>query len=120
MKTPPFLDSTGEPIEGSVAEIVSLELGGVRQSVILRGVSLDNPVLLFLHGGPGTSEFSLLRNACPKLEEVFTIAHWEQRGSGLSFSDEVTAESMTTAQLVEDAAELTAYLSKRFNQPKIT
>ncbi len=102
-----------------MAEVLTLQLGGVKQTVILRGVSADNPVLLFLHGGPATSEFNLIRKSCPKLEEIFTVAHWEQRGAGLSFSEDVTAESMTTAQMVEDAAELAAYLSARFEQPQI-
>ena len=73
--TPPFVNNSGALLEGSIAEIETIELGGVTQTVILRGASLANPILLFLHGGPGTSEFSLVRQRCPELEELFTVAH---------------------------------------------
>jgi hypothetical protein len=65
--TPLFANDSGALLEGSIAEIETIELGGVMQTVILRGASLANPVLLFLHGGPGTSEFSLIRQHCPEL-----------------------------------------------------
>ena len=105
--TPPFVNISGEIVEESIAELHTLNLGGVLQTVIIRGLSIHNPVLLFLHGGPGTSEFNLLRAHCPKIEELFTVAHWEQRGSGLSYHEDIDPKTMTTAQLVEDAAELT-------------
>ncbi len=117
--TPPFVNDSGALLEGSIAEIETIELGGVTQTVILRGASLANPVLLFLHGGPGTSEFSLVRQRCPELEELFTVAHWEQRGSGLSYHEDIDPETMTLAQIVEDAAELTRSLCERFEKPKI-
>ena len=117
--TPPFTDAAGDVIEGSIAEIKTLTLGDVTQAVIIRGISVENPVLLFLHGGPGTSEFKLLRDHCPQLEELFTIAHWEQRGSGLSYHETIDPQTMTIAQLVEDAAELARYLKERFQQDQI-
>ena len=117
--TPPFLDDSGELIPDSVAEIAQIQLGGLEQTVIIRGISDQRPVLLFIHGGPGTAEFNLLRQCCPDIEKVFMVAHWEQRGSGLSFSSDIPPESMNIEQLVEDAAELSSYLSERFNQEKI-
>lgn len=117
--TPPFLDHSGALIKGSIAEITKVQLGGLEQTVIIRGSSDKRPVLLFVHGGPGTAEFQLLRQRCPELEELFIVAHWEQRGSGLSFSPEIPPETMTIEQLVEDGAELSRYLSERFNQEKI-
>lgn len=117
--TPQFTHNTGEVIEGSIAEIKTLTLGEVTQTVIIRGVSLENPVLLFLHGGPGSSEFNLLRYKCPKVEEIFTVAHWEQRGSGLSYHEAIDPQTMTMAQLIEDAAELAQFLKARFKQDKV-
>lgn len=45
--TDPFTDSNGEIIQGSVAEAVDLEIGGIEQFVLTRGKSVDNPILLF-------------------------------------------------------------------------
>ena len=117
--TPPFLDDNGDVITESVAQIAKVKLGGLEQTVIIRGSSDKSPVLLFIHGGPGTAEFNLLREHCPALENLFVVAHWEQRGSGLSFSPEIPPETMNIEQLIEDAAELSGYLSERFNQKKL-
>ena len=60
-KTKPFTDKNGTVIENSIAEQVYLTLGGVKQWVLLRGANVNNPILLFLHGGPGISVHGLLR-----------------------------------------------------------
>lgn len=118
-KTESFKDDSGVIIEGSVAETVKLKLGGMDQYVIIRGRDTKQPVLLFLHGGPGSPEVSFFSKLYPELEETFIVAHWEQRGSGKSYSKEIPDESMTLDQFVEDAHQLTEYLKERFNRDKI-
>ncbi len=59
--TAPITDDRGQPLAGSIAALERLVLGGVEQSVLIRGRSVNNPVLLFSHGGPGTSELGLMR-----------------------------------------------------------
>ena len=54
--TPPIRDANGGPLAGSVAELVTLRIGGENQSVLIRGHSVDNPVLLYLAGGPGPEQ----------------------------------------------------------------
>ena len=52
-RTPPIVDRRGKPVPGSVASLERMQLGSVPQSVLIRGRSRRNPVVLFLHGGPG-------------------------------------------------------------------
>lgn len=109
----------GNTLPGSISEKIFINIGGVKQGMIIRGKSKDNPVLLFLHGGPGFPNYFLFEKFNPGLEDYFTVCYWEQRGGGLSYTPEVTIESMTLEQLVSDAIVVTKYLRERFEKDKI-
>jgi len=116
----PFIDENGNAVNGSISEIVRTEIGGIEQGIIIRGRSVENPVLLFLHGGPGTPAFTVsdalsLRHT----EDYFVVAYWEQRGSGMSYHSAETSRSITVEQLVSDTAEVANYLRERFGQDRI-
>ena len=67
-----------------ISESQYLEINNTRQYVLIRGMNVDNPVLLFLHGGPGATETSMLRKYNSDLEKDFTIVYWDQRNAGKS------------------------------------
>lgn len=115
----PFTDETGKVLEGSISEKLFLNIGGVKQGMFIRGENINNPVLLYVHGGPAFPNYFLIDKYEPGLEENFTVCYWEQRGGGLSYTPEVTPESMTYEQLASDAFEVTNYLRKRFGKDKI-
>jgi len=118
--TAPIVDAAGRPLPGSIASIEQVVLGGVEQRVLIRGHSIANPVLLYLHGGPGTSELGMVRqHNLPVLEQHFTVAVWDQRGAGLSFASRRPESGMTVEQFIADTHELTLLLCRRFKQPKI-
>ena len=56
-KLDPLKDKDGKKIEGSIAEKSFIEIGGMQQGFFIRSENPDNPVILFLHGGPGSPEF---------------------------------------------------------------
>lgn len=68
-----------------IDEIRKVPLGGVRQTIHIRGEKLANPVLLFLHGGPGISNRDSVINRECDLCGDFTIVAWDQRGTGGSY-----------------------------------
>jgi pimeloyl-ACP methyl ester carboxylesterase len=110
----------GLVLPGSVATLELVPLGGVAQGLLVRGRDERNPVLLFLHGGPGTSELGMLRaHNLPALEGHFTVAVWDQRGAGRSFAARRPSSGLTVAQLVSDTCELAALLGRRFSQDRI-
>ena len=117
----PLTDTEGKVIAGSLVEKNFIEIGGIRQGFFIRTENPENPVLLFLHGGPGSPElaYSEVYESSERLEKYFTVCYWEQRGAGMSFSESIEANTMTTGQFVEDARQMTEYLQRRFNQEKI-
>ncbi len=98
-----------------------LELGGIRQSVMIRGQDKNNPVMLFLHGGPGFPLFPVdqASQVMRELEEDFTMVYWEQRGTGGSFSWRLPAKSLTVDDFVDDTKELTEYLCELLDVEKV-
>ena len=118
-KPEPILDNKGNILEGSISEKVFVNIGGVKQGMFIRSRDLKNPVLLYIHGGPAFPNYFLIDKYAPGLEENYTVCYWEQRGGGLSYTPDVTVESMNFAQLASDAIEVTNYLRERFSKEKI-
>ena len=119
-QTAPITDARGKRVPGSIASLERICLGGVLQSLVIRGRSVASPVLLYLHGGPGTSELGMLRTYnLPSLEQRFTVAVWDQRGAAKSYGAIKPVSGMTVEQLVADAGELVELLCRRFDQQRI-
>jgi pimeloyl-ACP methyl ester carboxylesterase len=101
----------------TLSEKVFVEVNGTAQGMFLRAQRAGNPVLLHLHGGLPES-FLGPRNPSP-LEELFTVAWWEQRGSGLSYSPVIDPKTITTEQLIADTLVVAQHLIRRFHQDRI-
>ena len=115
----PLRDGVGNPIPGSLSERVTVKIGGIPQSMIIQSVDPANPVLLFVHGGPGMTEFFMEQDYPTGLERHFTMVWWEQRGAGMSFSTDIPPETMTMDQMISDTIEVADYLRDRFGQDRI-
>jgi pimeloyl-ACP methyl ester carboxylesterase len=114
-----YLDNSGKPIIGSISEKTFIKIGGVKQGMFIRSKNINNPVLLYIHGGPAFPNYFLIDKYNPGLEDYFTVCYWEQRGGGLSYTPDVTLESMNFDQLTSDAIAVTNYLRKRFRKENI-
>ncbi len=101
-----------------LSRVERVSLGGQPQTIFIRTRNSANPVLLFLHGGPGIPEmpFSHVNAA---LERDFTVVHWDQLGAGKSYRPGLPPDRMTVENFVRQTGELTRHLRTRFRQPKI-
>ncbi|MBT8350719.1 MAG: alpha/beta hydrolase [Deltaproteobacteria bacterium] len=104
-----------------VSSLEKITLGGLNQWIFIRGTDQSNPVLIFLHGGPGAplGSISSSRKYDAKLIKHFTLVHWDQRGAGKSYHPDISLSSMTIDRLVEDCNELIEYLRNRFDTQKV-
>jgi len=114
-KSTEIVKSTG------ISSLEAIILGDVEQWIFIRGLDQKNPILLFLHGGPGAPllGMSSSRKYDAELIKHFTVVHWDQRGAGKSFSRDIPVDSMTLDRFVEDCNELIDYLRNRFHTQKI-
>jgi pimeloyl-ACP methyl ester carboxylesterase len=114
-----FKDENGKIIKNSIAEKSFVKINGIRMGMIIKSKDASNPVLLFVHGGPGMPEYFLTQDYPTGLEDYFTVVWWDQRGAGLSYSSDVDENTITTNQYINDTIAVTNYLRERFGQDKI-
>ena len=93
-------------------------LGGLKQTIHIWGTKAENPVVLFLHGGPGVPNRHSMTVRHMDLLDDFTIVAWDQRGTGGSYFG-CDPESLTLQQLISDCGELLGYLAKTLGKEKI-
>jgi len=117
--TPPVMGANGQPVPGSIAELTTVKLGSHEQAISIRAADPDNPVLLYLAGGPGQSDIAFARALLQPLEQDFVVVVWDQRGSGKSYAALDPTSTYTLGALVGDTIALTDYLRDRFAEEKI-
>lgn len=123
-----FLISTGKDINRNndwyetprgIDEEFFVSLGGHEQFVHVRGRDSSNPVLLYLHGGPGVAMSSMLHRVNRPLADYFTLVEWDQRGAGRSRIDDALVSSMSYQRMVDDAVELIEHLQSRLDVKQV-
>ncbi len=117
--TDSIVDADGNTLEGSIAELTTVDINGHDLHLMIRGYSIDNPVLLFLAGGPGGSEMGAMRKHLPELEQHFTVVTWDQRGTGKSYDELDPSSTYTLAGVIDDTIAVTNHLRDRFDQDRI-
>jgi pimeloyl-ACP methyl ester carboxylesterase len=118
-RTETILGEDGLPLAGSIAELLPVTLGDHDQWVLIRGHDVDNPILLYLTGGPGNSDLGYTRSFLEELEEDFVLVGWDQRGVGKSYAALDPVETLTLDSAVSDVIGLSEYLTDRFDQDRI-
>ena len=104
-----------------IEELKSVKICGVDQWLHIRGRNKNNPVLLWLHGGPGGSVIGCGGDAVLRpWEDYFTIVLWDQRQTGKSYYPEKDeTDPLTVQQFVEDTEEVVQYLRDYLNKDKL-
>jgi proline iminopeptidase len=108
--------------QNGVQESFVANLGGARQAVSVRGADRANPILLFIHGGPGAVEMPIGWAFQRPWEDYFTVVQWDQRGAGKSYAlndPQALAPTLTLERYRDDAIALIELLRRRYGQHRI-
>lgn len=100
-------------------EKIFTTINGSEQGMIMQYDDVTKPVLLFLHGGPGSPSFIFFEQAILPLYKLFVICHWEQRGAGISYHKDIDPTTMNSQQLIDDAASVTHFLLEKYQKEKL-
>jgi pimeloyl-ACP methyl ester carboxylesterase len=112
-------ESSRITVSGGIDTLHTVTIGGLPQWIQIRGQDQSNPVLLFLHGGPGSPETPFIRHYNRSLEKHFTVVTWEQRGAGKSFQSDIPDSTMHLPHFLRDTHEMVQWVKNRFGQEKI-
>jgi proline iminopeptidase len=105
-----------------IQETFEATLGGAKQVVNVRGADRANPILVYIHGGPGAAEMPFAWSFQRPWEDFFTVVQWDQRGAGRSYllNDPVKlAPTMTLDRIRDDAVELIEQLRRKYGKRKV-
>lgn len=114
------LDSIVTP--NGIQENFIAKIGNIKQWVYVRGQNKDNPIILFVHGGPASPMAPTSWVFQKPMEEYFTIVHYDQRAAGKTFVENDTlnlSKTITIDHYVDDAIEIAEYIKRKYDKQKL-
>lgn len=102
-----------------VSELTVFNLGGYKQKVLIEGKSRDLPVVICLHGGPGSPvPFSVgCRGLFPEWTSKAIMVFWDQLGCGANNFD--LDDSFQIGTFADMTCDLIAKIKKKFPNNKL-
>lgn len=98
-------------------------LGGQEQYLHIRGKDVNNPVIVWLHGGPASPDGCITYTFSDYLVDEYTVVCWDQRGCGRTYfknrNIDLNNEKVSFEQAQMDLDELVDYLCTRFKTEKV-
>src|SRR3546814_21074324 len=105
-----------------IQETCQARIGGIDQWINGRGQDRDNPVILFIHGGPASPLMPRTWAFHRPLEEYFTVVNYDQRGAGKTFlanDPDGVADTLQNQRHVDEAIGLSDHVRTPHGKGKI-
>lgn len=106
--------------KGGINESMYVEINGTKQWINIYGEDINNPVLLYLHGGPGSATSQIDYAYTRKWADVYTVVTWDQRNCGKSYDKSQNNIQLTYELFMTDGKEMTEFLLDYMGTDKIT
>ncbi len=106
--------------KGGINESMYVDINGTKQWINIYGEDKNNPVLLYLHGGPGSATSAIDYAFTRKWADVYTVVTWDQRNCGKSYDKEYNGTKLTYELFMEDGKEMTEYILNYMGKEKLT
>lgn len=106
--------------DGGINESMYVEINGTKQWINIYGENINNPVLLYLHGGPGSSTSTVDYAFTRQWADVYTVVTWDQRNCGKSYNKDYNDTELTYELFMEDGKEMTEYILDYMGKDKLT
>lgn len=112
----------------SIDEEKFVSIGGIEQWITISGEDTSKPVILFIHGGPGSTMSQYGNAAFHGWEKEFILVNWDQRGAGRTYGrnapDELDenflkANPLTLDRMAKDGIEVAQYLAQYLKKQKV-
>lgn len=106
-----------------VNEQFYVRLTDQEEYITIGGKDVDNPVIISLHGGPGSPTTFVDYCWQDYLTDEYTVVSWDERGCGRSYYRNVAAdphnETLTFDAQLADLDALVDYLCERFSKDQV-
>lgn len=106
--------------KGGINESMYVDINGTKQWINIYGENINNPVLLYLHGGPGSATSDIDYVITRKWADVYTVVTWDQRNCGKSYDAGQNEIELTRDMFLEDGKEMTEFIRDYLSVDQIT
>lgn len=105
--------------KNGVQESLFLDINGIKQYVQIRGENAENPVMIFVHGGPASPMGYVSAYYQRELESALTIINYDQRGCGRTYYANGCNSECNIDLLISDLDATVEYAKKCFKKNKV-
>ncbi|MGF6114633.1 pimeloyl-ACP methyl ester carboxylesterase [Janthinobacterium lividum] len=118
---PPVSPSICASPAQSVREQGYVPINGIEQWITITGAACGNPVILFIHGGPGNALSPYADAIYAGWERHYTLVQWDQRGAGMTYAKQRPTEDvrLTVEQMRDDGIAVARYIEQHLGQRKV-
>lgn len=105
----------------AVQEQGYVPINGIAQWITITGARCGNPVILFIHGGPGNALSPFADALYASWQQDYTLVQWDQRGAGMTYAKNRPGddETLSVAQMRDDGIAVASYLRRHLGQDKV-